>query len=236
MKLASIILRSRQATTWIVVMLLLASFSFGSAVLADDDGQGEATVRVMTQNLFMGTDFPELVAARTPEEFFKAVTTTYNNVLDTMPAERMAAVALEIARLQPDLIGLQEAAILRTGPTPPATNVVFDMLQILLDALDKSGQHYVAVAIFSGLDAEAPSDRGFEVRFTVQDVILARTNRPAAVAQALERSRATLPDTAHISDCYRSHHESGWLGFRRCARPWLEVPIRDDPPGDCARF
>ncbi len=78
MKLASIILRSRQATTWIVVMLLLASFSFGSAVLADDDAQGEATVRVMTQNLFMGTDFPELVAARTPEEFFKAVTTTYN--------------------------------------------------------------------------------------------------------------------------------------------------------------
>jgi hypothetical protein len=35
------------------------------------------------------------------------------------------------------------------------------------------------VAILSGLDAEAPSSWGFEVRFTVQDVILARTHRPA---------------------------------------------------------
>jgi hypothetical protein len=136
MKLASIILRSRQAPTWSVVIVLLASFSFGSAVLADDDDQGEATVRVMTQNLFMGTDFPELVAARTPEEFFQAVTTTYNNVLATKPAERMAAIAREIARLQPDLVGLQEAAILRTGRAPPATNVEFDMLQILLGELD----------------------------------------------------------------------------------------------------
>ena len=184
MKLASIILRSRQAPTWSVVIVLLASFSFGSAVLADDDDQSEATVRVMTQNLFMGTDFPELVAARTPEEFFQAVTTTYNNVLATKPAERMAAIAREIARLQPDLVGLQEAAILRTGPlsaqsTPGATNVVFDMLHILLRELDQRGQHYVAVAILSGLDAEAPSTLGFNVRFTVQDVILARTDRRA---------------------------------------------------------
>src|SRR6266700_5061209 len=179
MKLASIILRSRQATTWIVVMLLLASCSFGSAVLADDDDQGEATVRVMTQNLFMGTDFPELVAAKTLPEFIQAVTTTYNNVLATRPAERMAAIARELARLQPDLVGLQEAAILRTGSTPPATNVVFDMLQILLGELDKLGQHYVAVAKLAGLDAEVPSTLGFDVRFTVQDVILARTDRPA---------------------------------------------------------
>jgi endonuclease/exonuclease/phosphatase family metal-dependent hydrolase len=179
MKLALIILRSQKATTWIVVILLLASFSFGSAVLADDDAQGEATLRVMTQNLFMGTDFPELVAARTPEEFIQAVTTTYQNVLATRPAERMAAIAREIAKLKPDLVGLQEAAILRTGSAPPATHVEFDMLQILLDELDKLRQHYIAVAILSGLDAEAPSTLGFDVRFTVQDVILARTNRPA---------------------------------------------------------
>src|SRR5262245_1860342 len=148
MKLASLRLRSRTAPTWIVV-ILLGSLSFGSAVLADDDDQGEATVRVMTQNLFMGTDFPELVAARTFDEFVKAVTTTYNNVLATRPAKRMAAIAREIARLQPDLVGLQEAAILRTGNTPPATDVVFDMLQILLDELDKLGQHYVAVTILT---------------------------------------------------------------------------------------
>ena len=42
MKLASFMLQSRQATTWIVVLLLLMSFSFGSAVLADDEDRGKA--------------------------------------------------------------------------------------------------------------------------------------------------------------------------------------------------
>jgi hypothetical protein len=105
-------------------------------VLADEDDQGEATLRVMTQHLFMGTDFPELLAAQTLPEFIEAVTTTYHNVLATRPAKRMAVIAREIARLQPDLVGLQEAAILRTGRAPPATNVEFDMLQILLGELD----------------------------------------------------------------------------------------------------
>ena len=49
-----------------MVLLLLASSSFGAAVLAAEDVPGEATVRVMTQNLFMGTDFPELLAAQDP--------------------------------------------------------------------------------------------------------------------------------------------------------------------------
>lgn len=179
MTLDSMILRYRKATPWIVMILLLALFSFGSAVLADDEDQGKVTLRVMTQNLFMGTDFPELLAAQTLPEFIQAVTTTYQNVLATRPAERMAAVAREIARLKPDLVGLQEATILRTGNAPPATNVEFDMLKILLDELDELKQHYVAVGIFPGLDAEAPSSLGFEVRFTVQDVMLVRTDRRA---------------------------------------------------------
>lgn len=174
MKLESLILRLRKVTTWIVTFLLLASFSFGVVVLAADDDQDNATLRVMTQNLFMGTDFPELIAAQTPEQFVQAVTTTYNNVLATQPDERMVAIASEIANLKPDLVGLQEAAILRTG-TSPATDVQFDMLQILLNELDHLKQPYTPVAILSGLDAEATStlDIG-DVRFTIRDVILAR--------------------------------------------------------------
>jgi len=220
MKLASLRLRSRTAPTWIVV-ILLGSLSFGSAVLADDDDQGEATVRVMTQNLFMGTDFPELVAARTLDEFVKAVTTTYNNVLATRPAERMAAIAREIARLKPDLVGLQEAVILRTGNTPPATDIVFDMLQILLDELDKLGQHYVAVTILTGLDAEAPSTLGFDVRFTVQDVILARTDRPAHALRLSnvqrQRYQAQLTFSTPIGDVTNL---AGWASVDVQGRGW----------------
>jgi endonuclease/exonuclease/phosphatase family metal-dependent hydrolase len=178
----SIIFGSRKATTWIVVILLLATCSFGPAVPAKDDDQGQATVDIMTQNLFMGTDFPEILAAQTFPEFLQAVTTTYENVLETRPAERMAAVAREIARLKPNLVGLQEATIVRIGattfPASPATNVQLDLLEILLGELDDLGQRYAAVAILSGLDAQAPSTLGFDVRFTVQDVILVRTDRP----------------------------------------------------------
>ena len=221
MKLTSLILRPRQATTWIVVGLLLASLSFGSAVLADDEDHGEATVRVMTQNLFMGTDFPELVATRTLPEFIQAVTTTYHNVLATRPAERMAAIAREIARLKPDLVGLQEAAILRTGSTPPATNVVFDMLQILLSELDKLEQHYVTVAILSGLDAEAPSTLGFDVRFTVQDVILARADRPADALRLsnvhVQRYQTQLTFSTVIGDVT---NPAGWASVDVQGRGW----------------
>lgn len=177
MNIDSIIRQIRKARTWIVMFLVLASLSFGLVVFAADNDQDNLTLRVMTQNLFMGTDFPELVAARTPDEFIQAVTTTYNNVIATKPAKRMAAIALEIAKRKPDLVGLQEAAILRTG-SPTATNVKVDMLQSLLSELNKLKQSYTTVAILSGLDAEAPSSsqKLGNVRFTVQDVIIARND------------------------------------------------------------
>jgi len=77
----------------------------------------------MTQNMDEGTDFTELVAAQTPAAFVAAVTTTYQNIMASKPAERAAAIAHEIAREQPDIIGLQEASILRTGAVAPATTV-----------------------------------------------------------------------------------------------------------------
>lgn len=177
MNLELIVRPLRKVRVWMVMFLLLASLSFGLVVFAADDDQDDGTLQVMTQNLFMGTDFPELVAARTPEEFTQAVTTTYNNVMATKPAERMAAIAREIARLKPDLVGLQEAAILRTG-SPTATTVKVDMLQSLLSELSKLNRPYTTVAILSGLDAEATSSSQAlgNVRFTVRDVLLARKN------------------------------------------------------------
>lgn len=69
----------------------------------------------MTQNTDEGTNFNEQVAANTADEFFAAVTTTYNNILATKPAGRAAAMAREIAKQRPDLVGLQEASILVPG-------------------------------------------------------------------------------------------------------------------------
>src|SRR5215471_4637673 len=90
--------------------LALSSLA-GAPASADDDH----TLRVMNQNLYVGTMFKEFAAAKTPSDFISAATLTYQNILATKPAERAAVIADEIATLRPDLVGLEQAAILRTG-------------------------------------------------------------------------------------------------------------------------
>jgi endonuclease/exonuclease/phosphatase family metal-dependent hydrolase len=151
---------------------VLAAISLGwpAPCFADDDGD----IRIMTQNMDEGTNFTELLAATSPGAFFAAVATTYQNILATKPAERAATIAREIARERPDIVGLQEASILRTGATAPATTVKSDLLQSLQDELERLGEHYRIAAIVPGFDAEAPSTLGFDVRLTTQDAILVR--------------------------------------------------------------
>jgi endonuclease/exonuclease/phosphatase family metal-dependent hydrolase len=151
--------------------------SIGAARAADP---GSVTIRVMTQNLSSGTDFSDLIGATSLPGFLAAVTATYNTIQASNPAERAAAVAREIARERPDIVGLQEVTILRTGATRPATTVQSDQLQLLLDALAALGLRYQAVAIVPNLDAEAPGTLGFDVRITTRDVIIVRANLPVA--------------------------------------------------------
>ena len=75
----------------VTLVLIAAALVFGPAAKADDGDN--RLVRVMTQNMDEGTDFLELAAAHTAAEFVAAVTTTYNNILATKPAERAAAMA-----------------------------------------------------------------------------------------------------------------------------------------------
>jgi endonuclease/exonuclease/phosphatase family metal-dependent hydrolase len=139
---------------------------------AHDDG----TVRVMTLNMDEGTRFEELAAARTLPEFLAAVSVTYQNILATKPAERAAAMARRIAFERPDLLGVQEASVLRVGDAAPAMTVKSDLLAALVDELGKLGHRYAIVAVVPGLDAEAPSTLGFHLRLTTQDAILVRSD------------------------------------------------------------
>jgi hypothetical protein len=151
-------------------------------------GNDRGVVRVMTQNMDEGSDFQEISAARTPAEFFAAVTTIYQNILATKPDERAAAMAREIAKKRPDLVALHEASMLRTGPRlpppPSATTVKMDLIQSLLHELEKLGEPYALVTdphsgisgTRTNLDAEAPSTLEFNVRITDRDAIIARTD------------------------------------------------------------
>jgi endonuclease/exonuclease/phosphatase family metal-dependent hydrolase len=176
----SIIDRSHRESrrSLVVGAAIAATIGCATTVSASD-----LTLRVMTQNVYQGTNFDEVLAATTPLEFAQAVTTTYNNILATQPAERAAAVASEIARERPDLVGLQEVATLLTGNAPgaPATTVQFDYLKLLQADLTARGQHYSVVATLPEFTAEAPSTLGFDVRVDRGNVLLARDSDNATL-------------------------------------------------------
>ena len=103
-----------------IACLAVAAFIAGPPPAIADDNGG---IRLVTQNMYVGTSFAPLTAAQTPQQLLAAVATIYNNILATKPAERAAAMAREIARHRPDLVALQEASVLRTGNGGPATTV-----------------------------------------------------------------------------------------------------------------
>src|SRR5215470_14697544 len=155
-----------------------AFFAFAVSWLAPtpasaDDGH---RLRVMTQNLYVGSFFQGLDAAKTPSEIIAAATLLYQHILATRPAERAAVIADEIAKLRPDFVGLEQAAILRTGTAPPATAVKFDLLQSLLAELAAKGVRYEAVAVKPGIDIETPTALGFNVRLDLRDVLIVRAD------------------------------------------------------------
>jgi endonuclease/exonuclease/phosphatase family metal-dependent hydrolase len=153
------------------VFALLLSFAPAPAS-ADDDHR----LRIMTQNLYAGSFFQELTAATTASDFVNAATIIYQHVLATRPADRARVIADEIAALRPDFVGLEQAAILRTGIAPPATAVTFDLLQSLLQELAARGERYETIAVTPGLDAELPITSGFNVRLTLRDALIVRAD------------------------------------------------------------
>src|SRR5438270_3040580 len=156
------------------IAFMVAPLWFGLVVPAAADDGINGKIRILTQNMDEGTDFNELLAATSPGAFLASVTATYQNILATRPSERAATMARQIAREHPDIVGLQEASILRTGPVSPATTVKSDSLQSLQDELEKLGEHYRIAPIIPGFDAEAPSTLGFDVRLPTQEAILVR--------------------------------------------------------------
>jgi endonuclease/exonuclease/phosphatase family metal-dependent hydrolase len=148
------------------------------------DNSGNRQLTVLTYNIYQGTELENSIAAKTGEEFVIGATKDFLMMRQTNFFERARAIAAEIAATRPDLIGLQEVALWRTGPhrTPaePATNVDQDFLQILIDALGARGLHYSTVASVNNFDVQGPvllsADGLTDVRLTDRDVILARTD------------------------------------------------------------
>jgi endonuclease/exonuclease/phosphatase family metal-dependent hydrolase len=160
---------------------------------------GARGFKVMTQNVYPGAVIEAIMDPLDPRPVPVKAAEVWGKVQYTNFPERAAVLADKIAADRPHVIGLQEVPIYRiqdpgdmvAGGSIPAEAVALDFLQILIDALDARGVHYVAVAVHRTTDIEVPVAKldaqgdptGFmDIRFTDGDAILVRSDVPYANA------------------------------------------------------
>jgi hypothetical protein len=181
---------------------------------------GKGMVRVMQQNMDAATDLGFITSATDPKSLMIGLVKTIQEVAASKIPRREALLAEEIANLQPDLVALQEATLYRKGPLnqPPATQVMYDQLQSLMDALQQRGLHYAVVAVNNLFDAEVPTPLGFDFRMTDRDAMLARTD--------------LAPSDFALSNVQQGIYQAQWvfgnpvLGSIPVPRGWMTVDVQ----------
>ncbi len=193
--------------TMAAVVVLGLMPSLAAAKTGNSNGKGKSSppakeVTVMTRNLYLGADLGPPIAAKSVAEFTELNGKVLREVTANDFPVRAKGLAQEILKKKPDLVGLQEAALWRTGPpslepllnsgaVPTATTVRYDYLAELLAQLNKGkGKPQYRVAISQDeFDFEAPADENgvagdgpnsvipnaeINGRLTMRDAILVR--------------------------------------------------------------
>jgi len=181
-------------------LLLGASMLTSQMAAASSDTD---KIKVMSRNIYLGADiFPVIATAQQqaelpPEEqnpiaIPLAVSEVFQTVQATNFPERAQALADEIERRRPHVIGLQEVSQWFIGPadslvggTSPASDVVYDYLDILMAALAERDLDYTVAASVDNADLELPMVTGADetgyptfadIRLHDRDVILVKNN------------------------------------------------------------
>jgi endonuclease/exonuclease/phosphatase family metal-dependent hydrolase len=126
-------------------------------------------VSFLTWNIYIGADVSPLIPNPTPE----VVTEVLRQFLATNFPLRAQAIANEIESVQPDIIGLQEVERL-VLQIPEFSDVIYDFVTILLNALKERGLHYEVAAQNDNFAAQAPDSNGNTISSIDRDVILIR--------------------------------------------------------------
>ena len=147
MSLSRNALRARLALV-VVAALAMALMVGPAAASAHKRGhdRSDRELTVMTQNLYLGSDLNPALAATTPTEFLTAVAQIYGTVQFTNFPARAQAIANEIKKQKPDLVGLQEVSKWTAAGvvgTPPS----YDFLTILQSALTARGLDYEVASV-----------------------------------------------------------------------------------------
>jgi endonuclease/exonuclease/phosphatase family metal-dependent hydrolase len=162
-------------------LLVLLAFMTASAGEAK---RSPVTVRVMTRNLYLGTNLDAIVQARSTKEAFAAVERGWADVRANDFPARARAIAKEISSTRPDFVGFQELSLYRTQ-TPAdftvtlARSVALDYAKELRKALAARKLHYRFLGMETATDAELPSGDppNMDVRLTVRDGLLVRIDK-----------------------------------------------------------
>jgi endonuclease/exonuclease/phosphatase family metal-dependent hydrolase len=153
-------------------------------------------VTVMTRNLFLGADLIPLATTAPGAPFQQAASTLFDSVKATDPDARMKLVAGEIAQAEPDLVGLQEVSLWRTG-SAPASTVAYDYSSAIVKELKRRHAHYKLVGLKQGFNVEGPTAAGFDIRLTLGDAILVRSGvKVSHVRTGLFKTQLTIPTQA----------------------------------------
>lgn len=188
-------------------LALAAALAVTLAACGDDDEDSiiayadDGKLTVMTRNLFLGANLDPVIAAIAggdPLAVVTATTAAWNRVQANDFNARAVRLADEIATTLPDVVGLQEATLWRTGAAdgtifpPNAAGVVYDYLAILQARLRERQLDYVAVQTLTLFDVEAPTATGVDVRLTDRQVILVRNGVPVAEPATAEARTSTF--------------------------------------------
>jgi Endonuclease/Exonuclease/phosphatase family len=160
----------------------------GGSGLPAPDANG---LRVMAYNLYLGTNFGPIFAAQDQVQYLTAAVGAYAELQQTDFPARAGAIAAQIAKVRPDVMGIEEVALWSVsapyaGEGPPTSGFVvqYDFLQLLLDSLGARGLTYTAPAVDWTSDVAAPVPTAFDgsgnptafalVRFQDRDAVLVR--------------------------------------------------------------
>jgi endonuclease/exonuclease/phosphatase family metal-dependent hydrolase len=193
----------RRPVVLIGLAAALALALLPTTAVAKAKGQGSQVkkVNVMTRNLYLGADLAPAISASGLTAFTDATGQILREVTANDFPVRAKGLAEEILKKKPDLVGLQEVALWRTGPPslevflnsgakPTAEAVRYDYLSELLARLKSKGKPQYRVAVSQDeFDFEAPANENGQPgdgpngaipnaeingRLTMRDVILVR--------------------------------------------------------------
>ena len=145
-------------------------------------------VTVMTRNLYLGSDVINLATSPDVPTLARSIKAYWEMTQNNDFTVRSKALAAEVKRYRPDVIGLQEAAMWRRGPDGVqdndvnrlnSTQVLYDYLKIYMQDLRAAGLRYKLARVTTEMDVEGPHADGYDIRLTQRDAVLVRVGRGA---------------------------------------------------------